>query len=175
MSNNASTVDGNDNVDHAHDGVFFTVFSLVLGFIIALTLVIALIANTIDPEEEVDPVRAQQVAKRIAPVGQVYTDAAQVQAAVAAPAAAAAEKTGAEVVSAACSSCHLAGVMNAPKLDAKADWEARLAANGGLDGLVSAAINGKNGMPPRGGSASTDDEMRRAVVAMLEGVGISVE
>ncbi len=174
MSNKAATVDENVKVDHAHDNVFFTVFSLVLGFLITLTLVIVAIANTIDPEKAEDPMRAQQIAERIAPVGQVYTDASQMQAA-AAPAAEVAEKSGAEIVTASCSGCHLAGVMNAPKMDAKADWEARLAANGGLDGLVSSAIKGKNGMPPRGGTALSDEEIRRSVVAILEGAGISAE
>lgn len=174
MSNNATTVDDNVKVDHAHDGVFFTIFSLVLGFLITLTLVIVVIANTINPDEAVDPMRDKQIAERIAPVGKVYTDASQVQVASAAPAAAA-EKTGKEIVSASCSGCHLAGVMNAPKLDAKSDWEARLAANGGLDGLVSSAIKGKNGMPPRGGTGSSDEEIHRAVVAILEGAGISAE
>lgn len=173
MSNNSTTVEDKDNVNHAHDGVFFTVFSLVLGFLIALTVVIAIIANTIDPEKVPDPVRDMLIAERIAPVGAVYTDASQVRAAPAP--AAAAELSGSEIVTASCAACHMAGVMNAPKLDATADWEARMAAVGGLDGLVSAAINGKGGMPPRGGAARTDDEIRRAVIAMLEQAGISVE
>ncbi len=174
MSNNATTVEDNDNVNHAHDGVFFTVFSVVLGFLIVLTIVIGFIANTIDPEKVSDPVREMLIAERIAPVGAVYTDASQVQAAAAPAPAAAAELSGSEIVAASCAACHMAGVMNAPKLDAKADWGARLAAVG-LDGLVSAAINGKGGMPPRGGSARTDDEIRRAVVAMLKDAGVAVE
>lgn len=172
MSNSASQ--DNVEVDHAHDGVFFTVFSIVLGFLVLLTLVIAAIANTIDPEDGGDPMAVKQIEDRIAPVGMVITDASQLQAAAPAESAAA-ERAGSEIVTAACAACHMAGVMNAPKMDAKADWEARLAAAGGLDGLVSSAINGKGGMPPRGGAALSDDEVRKSVISLLEGAGVSAE
>lgn len=172
MSNTPSA-----NVDHSHDGVFFTAFSLVMGFIIGLTLIIVLIANVIAPSDDGDPAMLRaQISERIAPVGQVYTDASEVAMAAQAPAApaAASERTGAEVVSANCASCHMAGVLNAPKLDATDVWQARLDA-AGLDMLVSNAINGIRGMPPRGGAPLDDDEVRRAVVAMLEGAGVSAE
>lgn len=163
-------------VDHSHDGVFFTTFSLVLGFLVALTLVIVGIANVMVDDETVDPLKNVQVAERIAPVGKVYTDASQQTAAASEePAAAAPAKSGSEIVSASCAACHMAGVMNAPKMDATADWQARLDATGGLQGLVSSAINGKGGMPPRGGAGLSDDEVRLAVVSLLEGAGISAE
>lgn len=174
MSNTPSA-----NVDHSHDGVFFTAFSLVMGFIIGLTLIIVLIANVIAPSDDGDPAMLRaQISERIAPVGEVYTDASQVAMAAQAPApaapAAASERSGEEIVSANCASCHIAGVLNAPKLDATDVWQARLD-EAGLDMLVSNAINGIRGMPPRGGAPLDDDEVRRAVVAMLEGAGVSAE
>jgi cytochrome c5 len=42
----------------------------------------------------------------------------------------------------------------------------------GLDATVSNAINGKGGMPPRGGSDATDEEMRAAVVYMFKQAGL---
>lgn len=91
-----------------------------------------------------------------------------------APAAAAA-RSGEELVTANCSVCHSIGLANAPKLEesAKADWEARLA--GDMSALVQSAINGKGGMPPRGGDPSiTDDEMYAAIATMLSSAGIEV-
>lgn len=164
------------NVDHSHDGVFFTTFSLVLGFLVALTLVIIGIANVVVDDDNVDPLKTEQVAERIAPVGKVYTDASQQQAPVAEVAAdEAPAKSGADIVTASCAACHMAGVMNAPKMDATADWQVRLDAAGGLEGLVSSAIGGKGGMPPRGGAALSDDEVSAAVLALLEGAGVSAE
>ena len=174
MSNEKTAADG-AAVDHSHDGVFFTTFSLVLGFLVALTLVIIAIANFVVDDDVADPVRNQQIADRIAPVGQVYTDAAQLSAAEEPAEPAAAERSGAEIVTASCASCHMTGVLNAPKLDAAADWQARLDANGGLDKLVASAINGKGGMPPRGGTALSDDDIHKAVAAMLVGAGVSAE
>ncbi len=66
----------------------------------------------------------------------------------------------------ACAVCHLSGVANAPKLGDKAAWAPRLAA--GVDGLTASAIKGKGAMPPRGGSAGSDAEIK-AVVAYMVG------
>jgi len=60
-----------------------------------------------------------------------------------------------------CAGCHLAGVAGAPKLDDKAAWQLR--ADKGLDALVASVTNGLNVMPPRGGSALTDEEIAIAV------------
>jgi len=60
-----------------------------------------------------------------------------------------------------CAGCHMAGVAGAPKLDDKAAWQLR--ADKGLDALVASVTNGLNVMPPRGGSALTDEEIVIAV------------
>ena len=65
----------------------------------------------------------------------------------------------------ACSVCHLSGVANAPKLGDKAAWAPRLVA--GVDGLTASAIKGKGAMPPRGGSAGSDAEIKAVVAYMV--------
>jgi len=84
-------------------------------------------------------------------------------------------RAGAETVTRVCAVCHSIGLANAPKLDesAKGDWETRMAGN--VDNLVQTAINGKGGMPPRGGDPSlTDEEIYLSIVDMLASSGIEV-
>ena len=68
----------------------------------------------------------------------------------------------------ACAVCHVAGVAGAPKLGDKAAWAPRLAL--GLDGLTASVIKGKGAMPPKGGSAAPDAEIKAAVQYMLDTV-----
>lgn len=96
------------------------------------------------------------VAARIKPVaddGFVLKDAAspkQLQAA-------------ADVYKAACAACHDTGAAGAPKTGDAPAWSARI--NQGYDSLVSNAIKGIRGMPPKGGNPNLDDvEVARAVV-----------
>jgi cytochrome c5 len=98
--------------------------------------------------------------------------AAPAPAAVPAPAApqvAAAPAAAADAVPAlytsACSVCHAAGVAGAPKFGDKAAWAPRLAA--GIDGLTASAIKGKGAMPPRGGSAGSDADIKAVVTYMV--------
>ena len=78
----------------------------------------------------------------------------------------AAEKTPDQLYQAACMACHAAGVANAPKFGDAAAWSDR--ASKGLDTLVTSAINGIGAMPPRGGSALDDDQIRAVVEYILE-------
>ena len=86
--------------------------------------------------------------------------------AVAAPAAAEV-KSGAvpALYTQACAVCHASGVANAPKLGDKAAWAARLGA--GVDGLTASVIKGKGAMPPKGGSAASDADIKTAVTYMV--------
>jgi cytochrome c5 len=68
----------------------------------------------------------------------------------------------------ACSVCHVAGVAGAPKLGDKAAWAPRLAA--GVDGLTASVIKGKGAMPPRGGSAAGDADIKGVVAYMVDSV-----
>ena len=68
-----------------------------------------------------------------------------------------------------CQACHGAGVAGAPKLDDKADWAPRIAQ--GEATLFKHAIEGFTGkkgvMPPKGGSAASDDDVKAAVQYMV--------
>ncbi len=102
--------------------------------------------------------------------------AAPAAVAAAKPAPAKAEAAAATVATAAapalytqiCQTCHLNGVANAPKLGDKAAWAPRLAQ--GIDGLTASAIKGKGAMPPKGGSAASDAEIKAVVTYMVGSV-----
>jgi cytochrome c5 len=142
-------------------------FLFVLGALVAFSIIIMFIAGSVteglDKKQAGDSRMQAEIAKRIAPVGEV-----QVAAADAAPAA---PKSGEQVVTESCNACHGTGALGAPKMGDGAAWEARM--GGGLDALVQSAITGKGAMPPRGGAAGlSDDEMRAAIVHMLNESGI---
>ncbi len=149
-----------------NDTAFLRVFLFILGAMIFFTLLISFIASSVSAEmtdNNADEDRvANQVSARIQPVGQVKVteEAAPVVA-----------MSGDEIVAQSCNTCHGSGVMGAPKVGDKASWETRMAQ--GVDSLYLNAINGKGGMPPRGGAASlSDDDIRAAVDAMLSNSGL---
>lgn len=150
-----------------NDTAFLRVFIIILSALFAFTLTIVFVAHSVsaelnDANADQDRVAAQ-VAERIAPIGQVKVTEA------AAPVVA---KSGDDVAAAACNACHISGVMGAPKVGDQAAWETRLA-QGGIDSLYLNAINGKGGMPPRGGAADlSDDDVRAAVNALLNKSGL---
>ena len=83
-------------------------------------------------------------------------------------------KTGEEVFKAVCTTCHTPGAAGAPKFGNNADWAPRIAQ--GYDTLLHNALNGKNAMPPRGGTSPddySDFEIARAVVYMADHSGAS--
>lgn len=153
-----------------NDTAFLRMFLMVLGALVAFTVIILILANividSVEEERGQDPRMRAAIAKRIQPVGSVNVAAA--------PEAPAAPKSGAEVVAAACNSCHMAGVLGAPKIGDKAAWSQRLAAEGGVEGLTASAIKGKGGMPPKGGAMVSDAELRAAVEDMLANSGVDV-
>jgi len=90
--------------------------------------------------------------------------AAAVAVAVAAPVAAKADAAPA-LYAQTCSVCHAAGVAGAPRLGDKAGWAPRITA--GIDGLTASAIKGKGAMPPKGGSAASEAEIKAVVAYMV--------
>ena len=103
-----------------------------------------------------------------APVGNVITDASQIQVAKAAPAKARSAK---EIVNGVCAGCHVSGVLGAPKLGDKAAWKVHLAE--GIEHVYDAAINGEGGMPARGGDATLSDaDVKAAVDYMIKDAGL---
>ena len=166
-----------------YDLDFLKKFSMVIGFLVLVTVGLQLLAyhlnHSIPPE--VSPAVTQRIQNRIAPLGAVYagaTGAAAQAAANAASAAAAASQVayggttdGKEIYDHLCTSCHTAGIAGAPKLGDKAMWGPRI--KQGIDVLVKHAIEGYHGpdggvMPPKGGNpALTDAQVKATVDWML--------
>jgi cytochrome c5 len=110
----------------------------------------------------------EEVAAPVANVDQNIKPEAVVE--VAAVAAAGVERTGAEIVQAACAACHVSGMLNAPMIGNKEQWAPRIAL--GYETLTKHAIEGIRSMPARGGNADlTDDEVASAVADMANGAG----
>ena len=65
----------------------------------------------------------------------------------------------------ACVACHAAGVAGSPKFGDKEAWAPRIKT--GLDMLTTSAIKGKGAMPPKGGSAASEADIRSAVEYMV--------
>jgi cytochrome c5 len=87
-----------------------------------------------------------------------------------APLAAAAERSGKQVVGATCVSCHGPGLNGAPKIGDRAAWKERTAQ--GLTSLTQHALSGIRNMPAHGGNlALTDLEIARAVAYMVNRSG----
>ena len=95
------------------------------------------------------------VAERIAPVAMVKVAGDK----AAAPAA---KLSGKDMYASACFACHGTGAAGAPILGDKAAWSARIAA--GTAALYTNAINGKGGMPPKGGRADLSDDAIKSIV-----------
>ncbi|WP_157267534.1 c-type cytochrome [Azohydromonas aeria] len=103
-----------------------------------------------------------------APAAAAAPAAATATVAAAAPAAAPAAAQGAAapaLYAQACQACHAAGVAGAPKTGDKAAWAPRLGQ--GVDALTASAIKGKGAMPPKGGSAASDAEIKAVVTYMV--------
>lgn len=84
------------------------------------------------------------------------------------------EKTGQEVVTAVCSMCHAAGLMESPKLGDKGQWAPRIAQ--GYETLVKHAIEGIRNMPARGGNPDlSDHEIASAVAVMANDAGANFD
>jgi cytochrome c5 len=88
--------------------------------------------------------------------------AAILGAALSAPAQAA---DGTAVYNANCAMCHVPGLANSPKFGDKAAWAPRIAM--GIDALTASAIKGKGAMPPKGGSAASEAEIKAVVTYMV--------
>lgn len=156
------------------DKSFLKTFTAMIGGLVVIGLVVIVIARVVtNMAEQGSSMRAAQEAallERISPVGTVALAGDEPEAAAEADSGSSA-LSAQEVVTQVCAACHQAGVLEAPKIGAKEDWEARMEA--GLDMLVSNAINGLNAMPARGGNPNlSDDEVRASVLLMLADSGI---
>jgi cytochrome c5 len=167
------------NVTDKQDAQFMNHFSLVLGILITIAILLFVFARMVGASTQVQHVKAEQmemhaVDARTRPFAHVAVAGADNSALTAqeepagAPAAATAAqpKTGEEVYNAACTACHGAGIAGAPKFGDKAAWAPHIAK--GMDVLHMHAIAGFTGtngmMPPKGGRADLSDEVVRAGV-----------
>ena len=132
---------------------------LVGGMVITITIALSA-ATSISPRKPA-AVDEEAVNRRIAPVGQVTLKAVA--------AGGGGERTGEQLYQAACSACHMTGAAGAPKLGDNGAWAPRLGQ--GLSGLLKSVINGKNAMPPKGGSDADETELARAIVYMANQSG----
>ncbi len=81
-----------------------------------------------------------------------------------------AQKSPEQLYQGACLACHDSGVAGAPKVGDSAAWQDRL--GDGIDALVTSAIKGKGAMPPKGGSAYSDDQLRMVIEYILAESGL---
>jgi cytochrome c5 len=161
------------------DSQFFNMFSIVIGVLVAIALVLFAIARFIgQPFEAARALDNQQVqakiAERIAPVGRVAV-AGKDNSALAIVAsnadaggapAAALPANGEETYKQVCATCHSPGIAGAPKSGDKAAWAPRIAQ--GTATLYKHSLEGFQGkggvMPAKGGRADVPDELVKAAV-----------
>jgi cytochrome c5 len=107
----------------------------------------------------------EQIAERIKPAGSVCLQG-DATCGVAA-AASSGPRSGDDVYKTSCMACHDTGAAGAPKKGDKAAWAPRLAQ--GMHTIYGHAINGFNGMPPKGTCMTcSDDDIKAAVDFMVE-------
>lgn len=129
-----------------------------------------------EPAVPVPAAAPAATATAAAPAADAATLPAAPAAATAAPAAAApavaSADAGKNVFNTACIACHGAGIAGAPKLGDKAAWTARVAQGNAV--LYEHAIKGFQGkagvMPPKGGAAVSDADVKAAVDYMVAAV-----
>ena len=64
-----------------------------------------------------------------------------------------------------CTACHAQSVAGSPKFSDKAAWAPRIKT--GVDAMTASVIKGKGAMPPKGGSAASEAEIRATVEYMV--------
>ncbi len=139
---------------------------LVVGLVLVFVTVVSFF---MEPTPDVVPEPPAEIAAKIEaniqPVAVVE---------VAAPVTAHVAKSGAEVVKGGCAMCHAAGLMSAPIIGDKAQWQPRIAQ--GYETLVKHAVEGIRSMPAKGGNADlSDEEVAAAVVEMANASGATFD
>jgi len=152
-------------------------FSILIGlFVLMLLLIVSARIITSGVESDTgakDPMVQAAIEKRIKPFGAVNVGQAGSggQAAQAQAASGGSSLTGKQIVDQTCAACHGTGVMGAPKIGNKGDWEPRI--KKGVATLLKHAENGFKNMPARGGKSSlTNEDLKHAIAYMLSQVGV---
>jgi cytochrome c5 len=169
-----------DDIVSKQDSQFFNVFSVVLGILVAVALVLMALSRNVGSSTQVTEVRSDprylaEVGERIRPFARVAV-AGQDNTALTIESPTGSANAGASVVATptdgpslyevACSTCHAQGIGGAPKSGDKAAWGPRLAQ--GSTTLYKHAIEGYQGqagvMPPKGGRVDVSDDLVKAAV-----------
>ena len=115
---------------------------------------------------------AAPVAGATAPAAAVAAPVAAAPVAMAAPATAAATQVvaaaannGEALYKQVCTACHAQSVAGSPKFGDKAAWAPRIKT--GIDAMTASVIKGKGAMPPKGGSAASEADIRATVEYMV--------
>jgi cytochrome c5 len=166
------------------DTHFFNVFSMVIGLLVGVTIVLFALArivasHTQEAQVLTEPDYSKTVAMRIAePAREAVAGADNSALAIktetpesAGSAAPAMPKNGTELFEQTCSVCHGQGIAGAPKAGDKAAWAPRIAE--GKATLYEHALKGFQGktgvMPPKGGRTDLPDELvKQAVDHMVQ-------
>jgi len=151
--------------EQMNDSTFGRLFIIMIIAMTALTIIIAVLASFASSDvnakldERSDRENSQAIADRIAPVGKFSATTVAAEPVVAA-------ELSIDDMYQSCAACHASGVLGAPITGDTPAWSSRIAK--GLDTLTNNAINGINGMPPRGGSSLSDDNIKALVEYMID-------
>ncbi len=155
------------DTDGPHEGPIKTPKQLILAVLYAFVLPIIVILLLVEyvttdhrPAAGSTGLTPEAVAQRIQPVGKVQVKDASDLSTL---------KTGEQVFAAACTACHSAGLVGAPKLGDADAWGPRIKT--GYDALLKSALAGKGQMGAQGGGDYADLEIGRAVVYMANKAG----
>lgn len=116
------------------------------------------------PEASAAPEKAANATGLTTPAAQTTAAATQPPAPAPTAAVKVAANTGEVLYKQVCTACHAAGVAGAPKSGDKAAWAPRIKT--GVDAMTASVIKGKGAMPPKGGSAASEADIRSAVEYM---------
>lgn len=149
------------------DSIFFRNFSWLLGFLVLLTVILAVYGYIVHQDlvgAHKKPDRAN-ISKTISSVAKVNTSGEIIAAVVETPVVAFdGSLDGSMIYDSVCSACHISGAAGAPKLVAS-EWTARL--EKGNDALIQSVINGLGAMPPKAGRPDLSDEQIKATVDFM--------
>ena len=157
------------------DSQFITTFSIVIGTLVAISILLLALARSVASTTQVvdvfkDPIYLSTLQKNTAPLTQeavagqdnsTMTIAAPASAAPMVAVAAVVPKNGNELFESVCKTCHGAGLAGAPKAGDKTAWAPRIAE--GKATLYQHALNGYHGsagvMPAKGGRTDLPDDL----------------
>lgn len=160
-----------------HDTHFFNTFSMVIGGLVVIALMIFALARTVaghteEPEVYADVKYVASVDERIKPfareaVAGSDNSAMAIDAAPQSGASAAlpVPKDGPSLYEAVCKNCHGPGLIGAPKFGDHASWAPRIAKGKTL--LYQHALKGFNAMPAKGSRTDLSDELIKAGVDFM--------